>query len=811
MIRNYIKTAFRNISKHKILSLVNILGLTIGLTCTILIGLYLKHEMSYDKFHDKSDRIYRVERIFHTTDFQSPITNHMIVQALAEEFPEIKSYTRVWDLESLMRDHRNNYHEQAYYLVDNAFFEIFSFSLLKGDEEKALASPNSVVLTNSAAEKFFGTTDVIGESIETQIQGETVQLQVTGLMEDFPDNSHLQTNMLVSYETVHGLFPKNILKNLRAGYLYSYILVEKGTNIQSFESKLPGFVNDYLAVYKESLEVGNGELSDVFELHLQPMANIYLTEMPYAPGPQGDINKLYTAGAIALLILIIACINYINLSTAKSLTRSKEVGLRKIFGADRRKVIIQFVTESVLLSLISLLFALVIIESVMSSFNSYLDRNLSIGYFSDPLVILVLIGFALSVGVMAGLYPAFQISSFRPAAILKQKGNSSHNKRAGFVRKGLVILQFAISIGLIISVFTMNNQLQYMVNKYPGFDKKRVLIVPANEQELQQKVESVQEELSKMPAFEQIGKANKIFGAKEFGDRLYRTPKMNRKEGENIKIMHVDEEFIPTVNIELLAGRNYSRKFGTDRDEAIVLNETAIKKLNFTSAEEAVGKEILMTDMDGERSGKIIGVMKDFHYKSMKKEILPMVFLYNPESLNNLFIRLSDQADIHQSIEKTKRIIKKYAPNFTFEYSFLDNEFDSNYTDELRMRKMFTLFTLLAIFIACMGLFGLASFMTERRTKEIGIRKAIGASSPKIIIMLSSQFLKWVLFSNIIAWPLVYFLLEKWLQNFAYHIDINLLYFILASVLTLIIALMTVFYKAYSAAKVNPVNSLRYE
>ncbi len=509
--------------------------------------------------------------------------------------------------------------------------------------------------------------------------------------------------------------------------------------------------------------------------------------------------------------MIIACINYINLSTAKSLTRSKEVSLRKIFGADRQKVIIQFVTESVLLSLISLLFALVIIESVMPSFNSYLDRNLSIGYFSDPLVILVLIGFALSVGVLAGLYPAFQISSFRPAAILKQKGNSSHNKRAGFVRKGLVILQFAISIGLIISVFTMNNQLQYMVNKYPGFDKKRVLTVPAKEQELQQKIESVQEELSKMPAFEQIGKANKIFGAKEFGDRLYRTPKMNRKEGENIKIMHVDEEFIPTVNIELLAGRNYSREFGTDRDEAFVLNETAIKKLNFTSAEEAIGKEILMTDMEGERSGKIIGVMKDFHYKSMKKKILPMVFLYNPESSNNLFIRLSDQADIRQSIEKTKRIIKKYAPNFTFEYSFLDNEFDSNYRDEFRMRKMFTLFTLLAIFIACMGLFGLASFMTERRTKEIGIRKAIGASSPKIIVMLSSQFLKWVLFSNIIAWPLVYFLLEKWLQNFAYHVDINLLYFILASVLTLIIALTTVFYKAYSAAKVNPVNSLRYE
>ena len=811
MIRNYIKTAFRNISKHRVLSSVNVMGLTIGLVCTILIGIYIKHETSYDKFHANSERLYRVERIFHTMGFHSPITNHLIVSKMADNFPEIESFTRIWDLTAMMKDFRENYQEQEFYLVDNAFFEMFSYPLIKGDKETVLASPNSVVLTPKSAEKYFGNTDVVGKVIETQIQGQTLQLQVTGLMKEFPDNSHLQTEMLVSYKTIIGVFPENVLQNLRSAYLYSYIMFEKGTTVEELNSKLPGFVNENLAIYKESLETEGGELADVFELHLQPMPEIYLTEMPYAPGPQGDINKLYTAGAIALLILIIACINYVNLSTAKSLTRSKEVGLRKVFGANRKRVIIQFVTESILLSLISLLIALVIIESVMPFFNNYLDRELSIGYFSNPLTIALLIGFSMVVGIIAGLYPAFQISAFRPATVLKQKGTSSGNKISGLIRKGLVILQFAISIGLIISVFTMNHQLKYMINKHPGFDKKRVLIIPVDEQQLQQRMESVKGELAELPAFKKIGRASKVFGAKEFGDNMYRTPKMNAKEGKNIKVMNVDEDFISTVNIELKAGRNYSSEFGTDQDEAYVVNEKAVEKLNFASAEEAIGKRIIMHTVNGERPGAIIGVMKDFNYKSLKKEIIPMVFLYRPESTSNLFIKLSPRADIQESIEKAKQIITQHAPNYKFEYSFLDNEFNSNYRDEIKMRKMFTVFTLLAIFIACMGLFGLASFMTDRRTKEIGIRKAIGASSSKLILMLSSQFLKWVLISNIIAWPLVYYLLTKWLQNFAYHVDIKIIYFIIASFITLIIAQFTVFYKAYSAAKTNPVNSLRYE
>ena len=811
MIRNYIKTAFRNISKHRILSGVNVLGLSIGLSCTILIGIYIQHETSYDEFHKKSERIYRVERIFHTMDFHSPITNHLIVPALAERIPEIRDFSRVWNISALMKDDRDNFHEQNFYLVDNDFLSMFSFPLIEGESSHALSEPQSVVITKSMADKYFGSTDVIGKTIETQLQGETLHLKVTGLMKEFPDNSHLQTEMLVSYKTIIGLFPQNVLENLRSAYLYSYILMEKGTSIQPLDSKLSNFVNDYLAVYKESLDVGDGQLSDVFEIVLRPLEDIYLTEMPYAPGPQGDINKLYAAGAIALLILIVACINYVNLSTAKSLTRSREVTLRKVFGSDRKSVIIQFVTESVLLSVISLLCALVIIETVLPGFNAYLDRDLAIGYFSNPLIILVLIGFALTIGLLAGLYPAFHISSYRPASIIKHKGETSSNKGSAIIRKGLVILQFSISIGLIIAVFTMNHQLKYMVNKDPGFDKERVLIVPVNEQALQQKMKSVKEELHKIPGFEYIGRADKILGAKEFGDNLYRTPEMNKKEAENIKVMHVDEGFIPAVDIEMAAGRNYSKKFGTDKSQAFVLNETAIRKFNFASPNDAIGKKIIMQDVNGERTGEIIGVMQDFHYKSLKKEIIPMVLLYAPSASDKLFIKLNNTVNLQTSIAKTKDVLKRFAPNYTFEYSFLDDRFNANYQDEIKMRKMFTVFTLLAIFIACMGLFGLASFMTERRTKEIGIRKAIGASSSKVVLMLSSQFLKWVLISNIIAWPAVYYLLQIWLQNFAYHIDLKLIYFILATVITLIIAQLTVFYKAYSAASINPVNSLRYE
>lgn len=814
MIRNYFKTAFRNILKHRVLSFVNVLGLTIGLTCTILIAIFVRHELSYDKFHKNSDRIYRVERIgeLDGTEFHSPHTNHLFVPKLAEEYPEIKEYTRIWHISALLRDYKENFHEEELYCADPGFFEIFSFSLLKGNRGQALKNPNSIVITPKVARKYFGTTDVLGETIEFQKWGQNVAVEVTGIMEEFPQNTHFQTDMIMSYKTIEPMANPQILNSWIAGYLFSYVMLDESANVENLKANFPGFVDNHLGVYKQAIDIGDKKLSDFFRIYLQPLEDIYLfADVPYAIGPEGDINKLYTAGAIALLILIIACINYINLSTAKSLTRSKEVVLRKVFGADRKRIVTQFLTESILLAFIALVISMVVLEAIMPAFNSYLNKDLTIGYFQNPLIVVILVAFSLFIGLLAGIYPSLQISSYLPTSVLKHKGKSGKGTGSAIVRKGLVILQFAISVGLIISVFTMNQQLQFMVDKDPGFHKENVLIIPISEQKLQQQMGSVKEELRKIPAVQEIGRADKYFGDNSYSDYDFRRKGVPPRDGNNVKIIHVDPDFIPSMDIKMVAGRNYSRSFQTDRQQAYVLNEKAIRELGFASPEDAIGKEVIMTFVDGQHPGKVIGVMKDFHYKSMESKINPMAFLYQPNQTDKLFVRLAGGIQMDESLKKIRRVFETYSTHFTFDYKFLDQEFDANYQNEIKMRKLFTIFTLLAIFIACMGLFGLASFLTEQKTKEIGIRKAIGASSSRIVFMLSSDFLKWVLVSNLIAWPLIYVLLNKWLQNFAYHVQINIIYFVLASLITLVIAQATVFYKAFTAARTNPTDSLRYE
>jgi len=547
------------------------------------------------------------------------------------------------------------------------------------------------------------------------------------------------------------------------------------------------------------------------QLHLQPLTDIYLfARLDYAIGPTGDISKVYTAIGIALLILIIACINYINLSTAKSLTRAREVGMRKVFGAFRRKVIGQFIAESVILALLALILSMIVVESVLPAFNAFLDKELTIGYFSQPVILLVLIGLAVLIGMRAGLYPAVHISSYRPVTMLKSLDQGPAGSSSANIRKGLVILQFAISVALLISVFTMNRQLNFMINKDLGFKQEKVMVVQSNDRKFRQNMQTLKERLTQVPEISHIALADNNLGEKEYGDGVFRVKDKPKNTTENFWMINIGEDFLSTLQINLLEGRSFSEDFRSDRQGAYIINEAAMKKLGITDPQKAVGTQLVQNRLDGQSQGKIVGVVKNFHFQPLQIKIKPLIFTYQAGYNNHMFLKIGGN-DMQQTITKIQKAFAEQLPNFTFHYSFLDNQYRQGYQKEIRMKKMFTVFSILAIFIASMGLFGLAAFMTERKTKEIGIRKAIGASTGKIVAMLSSQFLKWVLLANLIAWPLVYFVLKSWLQNFAYHIDLQVGYFLLATGIAIFVAQATVFYQAFTAARTNPVESLRYE
>lgn len=549
----------------------------------------------------------------------------------------------------------------------------------------------------------------------------------------------------------------------------------------------------------------------MLNFYLQPLTDIYLyARLDYAIGPTGNINKIYTAVGIALLILIIACINYINLSTAKSMTRAREVGLRKVFGANRRKVILQFISESVVLAIIALMLSMIVVESLLPMFNSFLLKDLSIGYLRRPEILLILLGSAALIGTLAGVYPALYISSYRPISILKGTDPSSHGSSSGNIRKGLVIFQFAISIGLLISIFTMNRQLTYMIQKDLGFDEEQVMVVRSDNHAFRDNMQTIRQELKGHPEIQNIGLANRIMGEEEYGDGVFRRKDDPKENTENFTIMQIGENLIPSLNIEMLAGRNFSRDYGSDQHSSYIINESAMKLLGYQDPRDAVGSRLIEMNLESQEEGRIVGVMRDFHYQPLHIRIKPLIFLYRDQGLSNMYVKLAGQ-NTNQTISLVQSVIAQNAPAINFDYTFLDNHYQTSYRNEMRMKKLFTIFTILAIFIASMGLFGLAAFMTERKTKEIGIRKAVGASTSKIIVILSSQFLKWVLIANLIAWPVVWFALNRWLQNFAFHIEQNVLYFLLATVIALVTAQLTVLYQAFTAARTNPVDSLRYE
>jgi len=800
MIRNYLIIAIRNLLRQKGYSIINISGLAIGLAAFILIVLYVKNELSYDKFHTKADRIYRisVEGMISGDVLNVAVSAAPTGEAMVRDIPEIIKATRIDEFTQTVHF---NYQDKKFYqdgllFVDSTFFEIFSFELIRGNPSKALVEPYSLVLTESLAEKYFGNEDPMGKSIRLN---DKTNFTVTGIVEDPPANSHFKFEVLSSFVTQIKTNGKEAYEHWGSLGLYTYILLAKDADPRIVEKQFPEM---YLKYMDDLSELENIK----FNPYLQPITEIHLHSNLMAElETNSDISNVYTFLAIAIFILLIACINFMNLSTARSMKRAREVGLRKVVGAFRKQLIFQFIGESLILSFVSLVFALILVEISLPIFNELLNQNLVLGLFRNGYVLVSLLGLAIVVGFIAGSYPAFYLSSFQPIKVLK--GTLSGSAKKPNVRNVLVIIQFSISVFLIICTGLLYNQLSFLRQKKLGFSTERVIILPLRGDRLREKANILKSEFSNLSCVSNVSTSRFVPGRDMDGSGY--VPE-GYEDNNPIIIFNnaVDQDYLETMQMEITLGRNFSREFSTD-SIAVIINETLVKKLGW---ENPLGKKITTFRNDTSIDLSVIGVVKDFHFRSLHAAIEPSLMVISQRSTANLNIRLH-VGNVQQNLESIREKWQEIEANMPFDYYFLDEDFNSQYKAEHRIGEIFIYFTIIAIFIACLGLFGLASYNAEQKSKEIGIRKALGSSVQRIVFMLSKQYTKWVIVANIIAWPLAWYFMNDWLGNFAYSINLIEYWwiFIVSALLAIIIAILTVTYQAVKAALANPVEAMKYE
>jgi putative ABC transport system permease protein len=798
MLRNYLKIAFVNLRKHKAFSFINILGLAIGIACSILITVYVYNELGYDKFHKNADRIYRLRSDLKISGehLNIPKSSPPMAEFLVQNYPQVLNAVRVRSLGRMPVRYRDNlYYEDRLFLADQSIFEIFTFPLIEGDSRTALKTAYSAVISEDMAKKYFGEEDPLGSVLSINNQWD---FTVKGIVKNVPQNSHFTFDMLCSFET-YAQENKRDMQNWLSINNYTYLLLQEGYDYKQLEQKFPEMIDKHVG---QLLKYVKGE----FSLFLQPLTSIHLhSNLMQEISGNSNIAYVYIFSAIAVFILAIACINFMNLSTARSTNRAQEVGMRKVLGADRGRIIKQFLTESMFYSLISLAAALLLVDLALPIFRSLSGTNLSINYIKSPWVIPGLFGLTLLVGLAAGSYPAFFLSAFQPVRVMK--GLFESGTAGSRFRSILVIAQFSISIVLIVGTIIVSNQLHYMKNKRLGFQKEQIVVVPINDESTLKSLRPLKEDLKSHPGVLSVAASSHFPGETTYVNPFI-PEGFTLEQMQYIGELYVDHDFIPTMGIEITAGRNFSADLPTDRNESCIINETAVKKFGWDNP---IGKTIHKPSTSKQLDKKIvIGVVKDFHIESLHKQISPLFIGYTTHIFNSLSIRISAK-NIPETIAFVKDKMREWDPYRPFEYAFLDDSFDAQYRAEERLSGIFSYFSVLAIFIACLGLFGLASFTAEQRTKEIGIRKVLGASVPGIVVLLSKEFTKWVLVANAIAWPAAYFLMNRWLQGFAYRMNINFLTFVFAGVISLAIALGTVSYQALKAATSNPADSLRYE
>lgn len=815
MFKNYLKIFFRNIIRYKGYSFINLVGLAAGIACCILIMLYVQDEISYDRFHEKYDRIYRVERkgVFKGQSYHVPVTAHPTGPALKNDFAQILHAVRLFPRQVVITNWNNHRFEEIVFFADDSLFKTFTFPLLNGSADNALKEPNSVVLTERMSEKYLNSKDTLGQTLTIHWQEQSIDLKVTGILEQIPHNSHFKGDFFISYSTLNSLIGYQ-LYNWFNNSNYTYLLLSEKLNKEELEAQFPAFIEKHFGKMARKFFGQEIDLSSIVRFQLRPITDIHLySQLEWEIEPQGSIKSVYVFSAIAFFVLLIACINFMNLSTARSANRAREVGLRKTVGANRGLLIKQFIGESVFLTVLAGVLAILLVELVLPAYNHFTGKELSNVILSQPLSMLVFLGLLLIVGFISGCYPAFFLSSFQPVKVLKGVTSSKADRRSLFVRKALVVFQFAISIFLIIGTLIVLNQMNYVKNRNLGFKKEQVLVLRSRDQSLANRYDAFKAELLKNPNILRAAASTNIPGARGFSDQGFIREGMSNDEFKRVFYFEIDEDFIPLLEIELSAGRNFSKDFATDQEEGFIINETAMRAFGWDNPQEAVGKRLLRplsVNANQFHKGTIVGIVKDFHFKSLHQKIEPLLFFMNPKSVSFITIKLKT-SDISATMAHIREKWSEFSPAYTFEYFFFDRHFDHLYRSEERMHTLFKFFTALAIFISCLGLFGLASFTTQQRTKEVGIRKVLGASASNVFLHLSKGFIFWVALANLIAWPVAYIFMNQWLQNFAYKTSIGIGVFILSGFIGLLIALVTVSYQSVKAALANPINALKYE
>jgi len=801
VLKNYFIIALRNLLRRKTFSLINILGLAFGIAACLIIYTYVSYEKSYDTFNVNADKIYRLEnvRYYSSGTDRSAGCVAKLGPTLKEEIPEIVDFTRLRKISALVSVNNQYFNENNILWADSSLLTMFSFPLISGNANKALAGKYSAVITRYIAEKYFGNLDAVGKIIQV---GNT-NFKITGVAENVPSNSHVHFDILLSFNTqLNDHFCWGCNNN------NTYILVKSGTKKSELEAKLP------LIVDKLHNRQENGFDRAYF---LQPLKDIHLySNLRFEHEKNGNAETVYFLSLIALIILLIAWINYINLSTARSVERAKEVGLRKVIGAGFWTLVRQFLLESFIINLLAVVLSLLIVEITFPYWTELAGVPISISLWKSTDITMLLLVLVFVNPIAAGIYPAFVLSSYSPASILRGGFNSS--RKGIFVRKGLVVFQFAIAVVLMIVVIVFEQQLSFMRNKNLGVNIKQKLVVnvPANLEKGQDRTSAYNTFINELQNLSLIKDAtySSVIPGNENSEVTggIRQSEQSFEQGKQVYFVYVAQNYLNFFDINLICGRNFLKSEVKELYEngynakGLIINETAAKEFGFNSPQKALGASIYS---DKKKIGNVIGVIKDYHQQSLDKEILPSI--YEGVTTGNYFIFDINTKGIPGKINAIKNNFTKMFPGNPFEYKFLDEFFDRQYRAEIKTAEIFEVFTFLSIFISCLGLIGLSSLMITHKTKEIGIRKVLGASINSLLALLSKEFVKWVLISNIIAWPVAYYLMNKWLQNFAYRINLNWWMFVLAGVFALLIALVTVGVQAIKAANTNPVKSLRYE
>ncbi len=797
MIRNFLKIAFRNIANQKLYSAINIIGLTVGITASILLLLYVKDELSFDKIHPRAEQLYRVNTLatIQDTELKTATVMAPLGPVLHQDYPEVLNYCRIDAMgEELVIKGETQFYEDGFIFADSSFFSLFGFELIKGNPATALAEPNSIVLSESLAKKYFGNEDPMGKEIKTGSEEWT--REVKGVMKDSRAATHFKPSAIVSYATLPD-DRVNFWGNLND---YLYIQLPEGYAPEKLEAKFPEVFDKYIAELFSQFDAhADFRLINVQDIHLQ---SDYENEI----NPSGSMDYIYIFSAIAIFILIIASINYMNLATARATSRAKEVGIRKVMGAYKRQLRWQFMTESIVVTGIAAIISVILIFFLLPSFNSLTGKTIAQTFYLEPVVIIGFMVLIAMIGAISGSYPALYLSSFKPASVLKGRLASGGNIA---LRKVLVIAQFAISLVMIVSTLIVYDQLQFLKDKDLGLNKDQVLRIPLNGSAAREKYEVLRTRLLQSPGIESVGSGWTSPGTESLN---VQATTVESNTGELIdkvfQTLYIDQHYFETLEIEIAEGRGFNKDIGRDTADAVLVNEKMVDHMGWDNP---IGKRFMVIanqNLD-RREMKVVGVFKDFHLRALKAPIEPMVAHLSTEN-GQMLVRFKPEST-DEVINTIRQSWAEVVPNRPLEYTFVEQDFFKQYEEDRRKGQVFALFSIITIIIACMGLFGLASYNAELKRKEIGIRKVIGASLLDIIYMVSKDFMILVSISMLIAFPIAYFFMDKWLEEFSYRIDISVLTFLLSIVITVAITLITIGYHSMTAAMSNPASSLKEE